>query len=237
MINKKAFLSRNNFLKNLYFFILFFFLLLIFVYLISFRFIINTSIFISNLFSKNKNTEIVKKEVEDYISISLDNIPSATNSPKINIEGSFFNLDEIDIFLNDKKLKTLKNLISNSFFEEISELKEGENKIYLVGKNKSENLIKKTQVYTVIYKKTKPKLEIIEPKNEEITNKNEIIIKGETDKEIYVKINNLPIIVDALGKFEHSFRLNEGENNFEITAEDIAGNIEKKTLKIIYQKD
>lgn len=233
---KKIFLNKNPFFKNIYFFIFIFFFVLIFISTIGFKILLNTSVFVANFFSKNKPTETIKKD-EQYLSLTIDNIPVATNSPTIIIEGSLINIDEIDFFLNNKKLKTVKNFLSNSFSEEIPELKEGENKIYLVGKNKTENSTKKTQEYIVIYKKNKPKLEIIEPKNEEVVNKDEIIIKGETDKEVYIKINNLPVIVDALGKFEQSFRLNEGENNFEITAEDIAGNIETKTLKIIYQKE
>lgn len=233
---RKNFLNKSSIFQNIYFFIFLLIIVLVFIFTIGFRVLLNTSVFVANFFSKNKPTETIKKENE-YLSISIDNIPVATNSSKIIIEGSLINIDEVDIFLNNEKLKTIKDFLSNNFSEEIADLKEGENKIYLLGKNKSENLTKKTQEYTVVYKKNKPKLEIIEPKNEEILNKNEVLIKGETDKEVYIKINNSPVIVDALGKFEQFFRLNEGENNFEITAEDIAGNTETKILKIIYQKD
>ncbi|MCX7955759.1 MAG: hypothetical protein N2593_01460 [Patescibacteria group bacterium] len=220
-------------------FLIIFILIVLSFFIINFglNIIINSSIFIANFFQKRKSPEIIKKNNNQYLSVDIDNIPVATNSSKIIIEMSAINIDEIDVYLNDQKIKQIKDFLSQNFSEEINDLKEGENKIYLVGKNKSENMTKKTQVYKVLYKPTKPKLEISEPKDGEIINKNEISIKGETDKEVYIKINNLPVIVDALGKFQYQARLNEGENNFEIEAIDIAGNIEKKSIKIIYQKD
>lgn len=230
--------SRNNqsIFQNPFFVGLLLILVLIFVFTIGFKLMITSSIFIANLFSKNTPIE-TQKNINQFFSLTIDNIPEATNSAKIIISGSALNIDEIQFILNNNKIKDIKDFSADNFTEEIGDLKEGENQIYLIGKNNSLNQTKKTQKFTVIYKNTKPKLEIIEPKNNEIINNNETIIKGETDKEVYIKINNIPVIVDALGKFQQSVKLSEGENNFEIVATDIAGNIETKTLKIIYQKD
>lgn len=222
--------------KKIIFLIFFISLSLTFLFTFGLRILLNTSIFIANISSKNKPTEFLRKNNE-YISLSIDNIPSATNSSSILIEGTSLNIDEISIYLNNEETKTLKNFFSSNFTEEISGLKEGENEIYLIGKNTEKNLTKKTPVYKTIYKSKKPKIQIIEPVNEEKVNKNEVNIKGETDKDVYVKINNNPVIVDALGRFNHPLRLNEGENQITITAEDIAGNIEEKIIKIIYEKD
>jgi len=63
------------------------------------------------------------------------------------------------------------------------------------------------------------------------------LVKGTTDKETFVKINENPVIVDALGNFEKTITLqNEGENTIQITAQDIAGNLENKEIKVFYQK-
>jgi len=69
------------------------------------------------------------------------------------------------------------------------------------------------------------------------TNNQEIKVKGNTDKETYIHINDIPVVVDANGAFETSVRLKDGDNQINATAVDIAGNIETKTLKVIYQKD
>jgi len=226
----------KNLSKNIFYLIILFLFLLIFIFTIGFRLLLNSSVFIANFFSK-KTPETLTKIDNHYGSIFIDNIKTATNSPSISIDGSFVNFDKIEFYLNDKKVKEINNPSTDTFSETVQDLKIGENTIYLKGINTEENFSKKTQKYTVFYKNEKPKLEIFEPKNEEQTNKNEIKISGETDKEVFVKINSLPITVDALGKFTTTLRLSEGENNIEIIAEDIAGNIETKTIKIIYQKD
>jgi len=226
----------KNLSKNIFYLIILFLFLLIFIFTIGFRLLLNSSVFIANFFSK-KTPETLTKIDNHYGSIFIDNIKTATNSPSISIDGSFVNFDKIEFYLNDKKVKEINNPSTDTFSETVQDLKIGENTIYLKGINTEENFSKKTQKYTVFYKNEKPKLEIFEPKNEEQTNKNEIKISGETDKEVFVKINGLPITVDALGKFTTTLRLSEGENNIEIIAEDIAGNIETKTIKVIYQKD
>ena len=44
-------------------------------------------------------------------------------------------------------------------------------------------------------------------------------------------------MVDANGSFETSVRLKDGDNQIVATAQDIAGNVETKTIKVTYQKD
>ena len=80
-------------------------------------------------------------------------------------------------------------------------------------------------------------MEITEPSDNFSTSNQEIKIKGSTDKETYVHINDLPVVVDANGNFETSIRLKDGDNQITATAQDIAGNTETKTLKVTYQKD
>ncbi len=100
--------------------------------------------------------------------------------------------------------------------------------------NKNE---KKTSDYNVFYSDDKPKLEITEPQDNSKTSKSEITIIGSTDNDITVRTNNLPVIVDATGKFRTTLRLKEGENKIEISAVDDAGNNETKTITVTYQKD
>jgi bacillopeptidase F len=83
----------------------------------------------------------------------------------------------------------------------------------------------------------KPKLDISSPHDGDKVNKNEISIQGSTDKDITVTINSSPVVVSAQQTFSYTIRLNEGDNNIHIQAEDDAGNIETKDLKITYQKD
>lgn len=216
----------------------FFILLLLFYFLFNFGFkiIFSVSSFISNLNHKISPTPNSQKE--SFIGeINIDSIPQATNSPRILVQGTVVNFDTVSFYLNDRKVKTIDLSEELNFSEELGDLEEGKNIVYALAKNKVYSISKKTPLYEVFYKEKKPKLEIFTPKDGEKINNNEVIIKGQTDKETFVKINEMPVIVDANGNFENSLIIkNEGENKIQITASDIAGNIETKEITVFYQK-
>lgn len=227
----------KNFSKNNLFIYIFFFLITIILILtIGLKILLNSSIFIANFFNEKK-PEPLNKTVDFYGSLNIDNIPTATNSSRFIVSGSVINYDKIQFFINDKKTNEINTLSNNSFSEEIGELIEGENKVYLKAVSNDLKSSKKSDIFTVIYKPNKPKLEIIEPQDKTKLSKQEILLKGKTDKEVFIKINNLPITVDVNGNFQTTVKLKEGDNSILITAEDIAGNLETKNLTIIYQKE
>ncbi len=211
-------------------------LLLYFIFTVGIRLLLNASVFIANLTSKKATNEITKVD-DTYGSIDIDFIPTATNSSQIIVSGSVSNLNSLNFFLNSEKVKEISLNSSDSFSEEIGKLKEGQNIIYIKGSLNGSKNTKQSRKFTVIYKAEKPKLKISEPADKSKTSKQEIKIKGSTDKEIFVKINELPIVVDAQGNFEATVQLKDGENMFTITALDIAGNSETKTISLTYQKE
>jgi len=123
------------------------------------------------------------------------------------------------------------------FNEEIGDLEKGENSVYILAKSKNSKTEKSTITYKVFYKSEKPKLEISDPSDNSTTSNQEIKVKGSTDKETYIHINDIPVVVDVNGNFEMSIRLKDGDNQITTKAQDIAGNEETKTIKITYQKD
>jgi len=217
----------------------FFILLLLFYFLFNFGFkiIFSVSSFIGKLNNKISPTP-TNSQKESFIGeISINSIPQATNSAKIITQGTVVNFDTVSFYLNNRKVKTVEPSEELNFSEELGDLEEGKNIVYALAKNKAYSISKKTPIYEVFYKVKKPKLEIFTPKDREKLSNNEVIIKGQTDKETFVKINEMPIIVDANGNFETSLTLkNEGENKIQITASDIAGNIEIKEITVFYQK-
>jgi len=44
-------------------------------------------------------------------------------------------------------------------------------------------------------------------------------------------------IFDAQGNFQTSVRMKEGDNQIQITADDVAGNTQEKSIKVTYEKD
>ncbi len=198
------------------------------------RVLLSTSVFIAHFFTKN--TEIKQTKNNDiYSFVNIDSIPSATNSANIIVSGSVFNINHITFYLNGKKIKEVTLKSSDNFSEEIDNLKEGDNEIFVRGKTIDGKTIKESKKFNVFYKKNKPKIEIKEPVDGDKTSQPEITIKGSTEKETFIKINDLPIVVDALGNFETVFRLKEGENKIKIVAEDQAGNQNEKIITVFYQ--
>ncbi len=217
----------------LYIFLLFF--VLYFIFTFGIKILLNTSSFISGLFPQPSTKPMAKTE-DSFSSIDISSIPQATNSARIIVSGSILNFDSLYFYLNGRKVKEIEST-SDIFNEEIGDLEKGENDVYVKAKSTDSKTEKNTITYKVFYKSEKPKLEISEPSDGFTTSNQEAKIKGSTDKETYIHVNDLPVVVDANGNFETSVRLKDGENQIVATAQDIAGNIETRTLKVTYQKD
>ena len=211
------------------------FVVLYFIFTFGIKLLLNTSSFISGLFPQ-PSTKPLSKTEDSFSSIDISSIPQATNSAKIIVSGSVLNFDSLVFYLNKVKVKEVDSP-SDIFNEEIGDLEKGENSIYILAKSKDSKTEKSTITYKVFYKSEKPKLEISEPSDNSTTSNQEIKVKGSTDKETYIHINEMPVVVDANGNFEIAIRLKDGDNQIIAKAQDIAGNEETKTIKVTYQKD
>jgi len=209
--------------------------ILYFIFTFGIKLLLNTSSYISGLFPQPSAKPLSKTE-DNFSSIDISSIPLATNSAKIIVSGSVLNFDTLEFYLNKIIVKEVQST-SDIFNVEIGELEKGDNSVYILAKSSDSKTEKTTITYKVFYKSDKPKLEITEPSDNSKTSSQEIKVKGSTDKETYIHVNDLPVVVDANGNFETSVRLKDGDNQITATAQDIAGNIETKTFKVTYQKD
>ncbi|MEK7633572.1 MAG: hypothetical protein AAB437_01895 [Patescibacteria group bacterium] len=211
------------------------FLVLYFIFTFGIKLLLNSSSFIAGLFPQPSVKPLSKTE-DSFNSINIDSIPQATNSAKFIIFGSMLNFDTLNFFINGKKVKETETS-ADTFTEEIGDLEKGNNDVYILAKSKESKIEKKTITYKIFYKIEKPKLDISDPTDSSTTNNQEIKVKGSTDKEVYIRVNDLPVVVDANGSFETIVRLKEGDNQIVVSAQDIAGNTETKSLKVTYQKE
>ena len=211
------------------------FIVLYFIFTFGIKLLLNTSSFISGLFPQ-PSTKPLSKTEDSFNAIDISSIPQATNSAKIIVSGSVLNFDSLVFYLNKVKVKEVDSA-ADIVNEEIGDLEKGENSVYILAKSKNSKTEKSTITYKVFYKSEKPKLEISDPSDNSTTSNQEIKVKGSTDKETYIHINDIPVVVDVNGNFEMSIRLKDGDNQITTKAQDIAGNEETKTIKITYQKD
>jgi hypothetical protein len=207
---------------------------IVFFFSLGIKLLVSLTLFINQLANGNTKQSQTQQS-ETLSSISIDPIPSATNSATILFSGSALSYDKLEIYLNDEKRDEID--ISDTFAGEVQGLEKGDNTIHFIAKSSRTKKTEKTQNYEVIYKNEKPKLEVSEPGENARTNKEDIRITGKTDREVEIRINGQPIVVDAEGKFTTLFRLKDGENKIEVVAEDIVGNQEKKSLTVTYAKD
>lgn len=219
--------------------IVYFFLLIItvgFIVTVGIKILINLTLFVANItHPKTNNSHVKKQKTEFILPPEIFQIPTATNSSQIKISGRGSKGKNLYLYVNNQLEREV--LLQDDIFETEVDLTSPENRIYLVLEDPQTKQKKQSDVYTVIYKSKKPKLEIISPQDQEKTSKDEIEVVGQTEKEVLVKINDFPVVVDAEGRFSSTVRLTEGENKIIIEAEDIAGNLETKKLTVVYQKE
>lgn len=206
----------------------------VFFFSVGIKMLVSFTLFINQL-ANNGSKQQSTQQIDSFNTVNIDPIPSATNSATLMFSGTALNFDKLEIYLNNEKQDEIS--ISDSFSGEIKGLERGTNSVHFIAKSSTSKETKKTPVYDVLYKSDKPKLEVQEPADNSKTNKEDVKISGQTDKETTVRVNGQPLIVDVEGKFTTMFRLKEGENKIHITAEDIVGNQEVKDLTITYSKD
>ncbi len=210
--------------------------LLYFVFAIGFNLLLNSAAFVAQ-FTNPKVTPLVQKNSDFIGTVSIDSIPNATNSAQFTVSGTAVNFNTVELYLNGEQVKSIKLDTSDGFTAQIGDLQTGTNEVYAVGIDTQNNQQKKTQVYTVEYLNQPPKLDVQSPPDHTKTNTNEIVVKGQTDKETYVRINDSPVVVGATGEFQYTVQLKEGDNSISVVAQDVAGNQTTKSLTVTYQKD
>ncbi len=205
----------------------------IFMITIGLPLLINGSVFIGNLFGGKRESERNAQQLGDF---SVNEIPIATNSAEIIVSGTVENLKTLEVYLNGDKADELDVENEEEFSERIDGLRSGDNEIYFVGKVNKSSASKKSQVYSIAYRNEKPKLEISEPQDNHITPRDEITVKGSTNQNVTVTVNDAPVITDASGNFQTSVKLKEGENKIKVLVQDSAGNTDSKEITVKYEK-
>lgn len=159
---------------------------------------------------------------------SLNSLPSLLNNLKdFKVSGQAKAGEGVAIFINDEKVVDVLADASGRFEAKDLSLIEGENKIYARTQGVAEQTSKSSITQIVIFDKTPPSLEILEPASgAEFEGKDErwLEISGTTEPGVTVQINEHQAIVDLEGNFHYQYALSEGENLLKITACDEAGN-------------
>lgn len=195
--------------------------------------LVRVSVLLGNL---GGNTQITDSDTTPPFPPILNPILEATNSAQLKVDGYAEPESTLNLFLNDEQIEEVLVARDGAFsFSDIT-LKDGANAIYAVAKDQGGNLSNQSESQTIVYKKTGPKLEIESPHDGQTygRNQDEIIVKGKTDPDASIRLNDRFVSRKDDGSFEYPLILQEGETTLTIIARDQAGNETKTELKVTY---
>ena len=191
---------------------------------------------IAELVGKDKGS-IVVDNASIILPPRLNYLPTATNSAELNVSGSATANQVVDIYLNDiKETETMTD--ADGYFEKSVVLNLGKNQIYAMTRDANGGSSGTSNQMSISFLDIAPELTVTEPVNgAEIRQKdNYIMVKGNTEVGMTLKVNNRLGVISADGSFSHRLNLSEGENTIIVEAIDNAGNVKKVELKVNFRK-
>jgi len=227
--------SNSFYNRNVLVYVGIIFVLLYFFFRFGIQAVVDIAFLITN---KNpKTTTNVKKVAKKGSGIIMEpyflDSPHATNTAQISLKGKGSPDNKIILLQQGKQTnETYADYDGN--FEFFLDLKEKENNIQLQAVDPDSKKTLDSALYTISYIKESPKLEITKPTDGSKFYQQDLSIEGSTDKEVFVKVNGINVIVKADGTFVYPVTLNNGENSFKVEAFDIAGNVSTKEFKVTY---
>lgn len=164
----------------------------------------------------------------------LNLLSEITNQKVVAVSGRSVAGGTVRITFNGEKRDTIAN--SQGVFTSDIELHEDKNSIRVravdARGNTSREIASEITLDTSL-----PALTIISPEQNVSKNgkkEQQLVVSGTTEPSASVHINDRIAIVNGSGDFSLTFSLNEGENTFEITTTDRAGNQTKETRTVTY---
>ena len=186
--------------------------------------------------STPKTNDSKQNEDESYVpSPDLDSLPKATKEQSIKVTGTSLTGLTVAIYLNGSKDNEIE-VDEDGTFEFDIELTEGDNIIKtktIKGANESEF----SDSVTVTYKKSGPELSIESPSdNSELKGQNPIEVKGKTDPDVTVTVNDFQAVSAFDGSYSYFLTLKGGGNEIKIVAVDLVGNKTEKIIHVNYSQ-
>ncbi len=166
---------------------------------------------------------------------TLDDVPYATNTATIVVHGTAMAETTVNLLVNGAKRDSRRSSFEGEFSFDVM-LAEGENTLRVSSKDSDSKQTLQSRNYSVVYLDAPPELTVDGFEDGKTVDKPDFIVQGKTDKEVFIQINNAPVVVRADGSFSTTITLKEGDNMVSVVATDVAGNETKQEAKIVYKK-
>lgn len=168
----------------------------------------------------------------------LSALATATNSATLQIKGYSQKGNQVVILNNSQEVKRADVAEDGSFSSELT-LEKGQNSIttYAIAQNQQQSNVSPNSI--ILFDQEAPKLDISEPKDGQSIsgNKNKVLtIKGNTEENAKMYLNDLFVFVKSDGSFATSIQLKSGGNDLNFRAVDVAGNTAEKKITVQFSE-
>ena len=210
--------------------------IIILVPLFGVKALIGFSVFVDSLRGGSPASTVQNQVV--LLPPTLDPPAVATNTATISVSGKGQANNTLIVYLNNSEFKKQSIPTDGAFTINDVPLSDGPNTISAKLTDEKGNTSDLSNVVSVTYANTPPKLDITGPEDNTTTNgdPNTVAVTGATDDNITVTINDRFVVVKSDDTFSYSYPLNEGDNILNILAVDAAGNQTKVTRKVTYHR-
>ena len=164
---------------------------------------------------------------------SLPLLPMGVNVADLTASGNAEIGSTVKIYQNDVEVGSMKVGDDAKFSFKLT-LNTGANEVWVTATDESGNVSEKSMVREVVYATHPPTLTIDQPQDGFESSDKNVDIKGKTDVDVTVTVNDRIPAVDSDGSFSLKYVLSQGENKLDIIALDLAGNKAEKTITVTY---
>lgn len=167
----------------------------------------------------------------------INSTPNATNSAQISISGYASPVALVSLIVNGS-LADSSEADSDGYFETKIQLDKGDNFVSVKYTDSSLNESRESQSITINRDDEPPMLIIESPSGGAILHGQDqktVEIKGKTEAETSLTINNRYASIQSDGSFLSRIQLQEGENEITILAKDKAGNLTERKISLRWQ--
>lgn len=190
-------------------------------------------------FFNNLKPHSQKEQIAEAIPPPVLNIPfESTSSSTLKISGFSTPSSRVEIYFDDGLATTAETLSDGAFITNAVSLALGTNNIYgqtiLDGKKSLSS-----KVIRLIYSNEKPKINIIEPgDNQEIKGgEKKVKVSGTIEGAATLFVNSSSVQILPDGNFSTEISLNDGENKILVSAASQAGNTSQLERKVMYRQE
>lgn len=164
-------------------------------------------------------------------------LPEATNSAELTVSGFGEASTEMTLVNNGTAAQQVTADAAGEFTFSPLQLTPGENQISVLSQDAEKNE-STSNTQTVFFDTKAPTLTVSEPQDgTTITRRREqvITVKGVSDPNARITLNDKLLFVDRDGNFSGTFQLSEGDNTLKLRAVSAAGNAIEQEVKVAFR--